>query len=126
MAEAYIFKGMYEDAITTLNKTIALSPDSTRMLADLGYTYAVSGRKDEARKILDKLHEQAKQLYVSPYETAVVYAGLGEKDAAFDDLQKALEDRPWDLLYLKVEPMFESLHADPRFEQLLRRLKFPS
>jgi len=126
MAEAYIFQGKYDDAVTKLNKTIALSPDTTRMLADLGYTYAVSGRPDEARKILARLHEQAKQLYVSPYETAVVYAGLGEKDQAFADLQRALEDRPWDLLYLKVEPMFESLHADPRFGQLLRRLKLPA
>jgi tetratricopeptide (TPR) repeat protein len=111
---------MYREAIAALDKAIALSGGSSRIIADLGYTYAVSGQRGEAQKMLDKLQELSKQSYISPYETSLVYIGLGEKDLAFEGLQRAYEDRPWELVYLKVEPMLDNLRSDARFAHLLR------
>jgi tetratricopeptide (TPR) repeat protein len=108
------------EAIAALDKAITLSGGSSRIIADLGYTYAISGQRGEAQKMLDKLQELSKQSYVSPYETSLVYIGLGEKDLAFEGLQRAYEDRPWELVYLKVEPMLDSLRSDARFAHLLR------
>ena len=64
----------------------------------------------------------SKQRYVSPYLIAIVYVGLGDKDQAFAWLDKAFQDRSSLLLWLKVEPQFDSLRDDPRFQDLLRRV----
>ena len=121
----YLAKGMYEEAITELKKAIALddSPGRWARTASLGHAYAVAGRKAEAQKILDDLKELAKQRYVSPYNFALIYMGLGDKDQAFVWLEKTIEERP-DILYdIKVGPRFDSLRSDPRFADLLRHMK---
>jgi TolB-like protein/DNA-binding winged helix-turn-helix (wHTH) protein len=118
----YLEKGMYEEAITEHKKAIALD-DSPRRTAWLGHAYAVAGRKAEAQKILDDLKELAKQRPVSPYEFALIYMGLGDKDQAFVSLEKNCEERPDILWDIQVGPRFDSLRSDPRFTDLLRRLK---
>jgi tetratricopeptide (TPR) repeat protein len=118
----YLEKGMYEEAITEHKKAIALD-DSPRRTAWLGHAYAVAGRKAEAQKILDDLKELAKQRPVSPYEFALIYMGLGDKDQAFVSLEKTCEERPDILWDIQVGPRFDSLRSDPRFTDLLRRLK---
>ena len=118
----YVEKGMYEEAITEHKKAIALD-DSPRRTALLGHAYAVAGRKAEAQKILDDLKELAKQRPVSPFDFALVYMGLGDKDQAFVWLEKTFEERPDILWDIKVGPRFDSLRSDPRFTDLLRRLK---
>ena len=82
-----------------------------------------AGKKAEALKILDDLKERAKQRPVSPYEFALIYLGLGDKDQAFVWLEKTIEERPDILWDIKVGPRFDSLRSDPRFTDLLRRLK---
>ena len=91
-------------------------------VAALGHAYSLSGERDKANKILDELREMSKQRYVSPYLIAIVYVGLGDKDQAFAWLDKAFQDRSSLLLWLKVEPQFDSLRDDPRFQDLLRRV----
>ncbi len=118
----YLEKGMYEEAITEHKKAIALD-DSPRRTAWLGHAYAVAGRKAEAQKILDDLKERAKQRPVSPYEFALIYIGLGDKDQAFVWLGKTIEERPEILWDIQVGPRFDSLRSDSRFTDLLRRLK---
>jgi TolB-like protein/DNA-binding winged helix-turn-helix (wHTH) protein/Tfp pilus assembly protein PilF len=118
----YLEKGMYEEAITEHKKAIALD-DSPRRTAWLGHAYAVAGRKAEAQKILDDLKELAKQRYVSPYDFALIYLGLGHKDQAFVWLEKTIEERPDILWDINVGPRFDSLRSDPRFADLLRRMK---
>ena len=95
------------------------------MRAALGRAYAVAGKRDEALKMLNELKERAKRSYVSPVGIAIIYVGLGEKEQAFSWLEKAYEDRSTWLIFLKVEPRFDPLRSDPRFQSLLRRMNFP-
>lgn len=111
-------------AIASFEHAAKLTERGTNVVASLGHAYAVSGKKDEARKILDELAARAKQRYVPSYQVALVYAGLGEKGKAFDALEKAFDERSTLLSYLKMDPRFDSLRPDPRFQAMLRRLNF--
>jgi hypothetical protein len=64
----------------------------------------VSGRRDEARRILDQLKELSKRRYVMPYHVATIYAALGDRDLAFAWLEKAYDARDDRLIFLKVDP----------------------
>jgi len=121
MAQAYQQQGMYADAISELQKVITLSQGSTGK-GMVGYVYAASGKKAQAQQVLDELKGQAKQGYVSAYDLALIYLGLGDKDQAFKWLQQAYEERNVLLVYLKVDPMFDSLRSDRRFQNLLQRI----
>jgi tetratricopeptide (TPR) repeat protein len=102
-----------------------LSGGNVRHIATLGHAYAVAGKRDEALKILDELQRPAAQKYVSPFFVALIYAGLGEKDQAFAWLEKAYQERHPYMILIKVEPVFQSLHSDPRFADLTRRIGLP-
>ena len=95
------------------------------MTAELGYAYAVFGKKDEARKILDELKELSEREYVSSYFLALIYTGLGEKDQALEWLEKAYQERAIYLIYVGKQPQFDALRSDPRFTDLLRRVGLP-
>jgi hypothetical protein len=82
--------------------------------------YAVSGRQCEARKILDLLKGLSRRRYVMPYHLANIYTALGDKDQAFAWLQKAYDERDDRLMFLKVDPFWDSLRSDPRFSNLVR------
>lgn len=120
---AYIQKGMYEKAISEIQKARILL-GRMDIVGALGYAYAVSGKRDEAQKLLDELHNLSKMQYVPPIAIAVVYTGLGEKDRAFEWLENAYEERSWHICMLKEEPLFDSLRPDPRSTGLLRRIGF--
>ena len=92
-------------------------------VAALGHTYAVAGKRSEARKILEELKEGSKRENVSPYYIAGMHAGLGEKEQAFEWLEKAYEEREIGLV--KVDPRLDPLRSDPRFQDFLRRMNFP-
>ena len=92
------------------------------MLGALGRAYAVSGKRDKAKKVLDELKERATRSYVPPYRIATVYNGLGEKDQAFEWLERAYEERSGSLVFLKVDPMFDNLRSDSRFTALLKKV----
>jgi serine/threonine-protein kinase len=121
---AYEQKGVHDEAISELQKAITASGGITVMTGALGHTYAVSDKKDKAQKILDELKKLSKRRYVSPYSIATIYIGLGEKDQAFEWLQKAYDDRSVWLIHLhvKVDPRLDSLRSDPRFTELLKKM----
>ena len=102
-------------------KAVTLSGGSALMKAALGHAYAAAGKRTEAERVLGELFESARQRYVSPYQIATVYAGLGENDRAFEYLDKAYEERSEWLVYLKGDPRLVRLHADPRFAEIARR-----
>ncbi|MDQ6652311.1 MAG: protein kinase [Acidobacteriota bacterium] len=125
LGQAYEQKKMYAEAIATFQKGMNEAERHPQLLASLGRAYALAGQPDKAQKALDELREMSKSRYVSPYLIAVVYAGLGDKDQAFAWLEQAYQDRSFFLIWLKVEPRFDSLRDDPRFQDLLRRVGFP-
>ena len=94
-------------------------------VAALGHAYALAGKRDEALKVLDELKELSKEKRVSPGDMALLYTGLGQREQALEWLEKAYEERCGDLAYLKVDPRFDSLRSDPRFQNLLRRIGLP-
>jgi serine/threonine protein kinase/Tfp pilus assembly protein PilF len=122
LAQNYTQKKMYQEAIIETQKSIDLSARMPDRLATLGHAYAVSGRGEEAEKIINELNELSKKRYISPYFTAVIYAGLGKKDQALEWLEKAYEDRSEPLVYLKSEPLFDLLRENPQFSDLMRRI----
>jgi serine/threonine protein kinase/TolB-like protein/Tfp pilus assembly protein PilF len=124
LGEAYSQKSMYGEATAEFKKARLLD-NTPRAIAFLGYSYAMLARRDQASKALDELREVSRLQYVSPYFVAVIYIALGEKDRAFEWLQKAYEERSESLVYLKVEPMLDPLRSDRRFQNLLRRMNFP-
>jgi len=123
--QAYEQKGQYDLAIVELRKAVDLSHGTPLMLSALANVYARSGNKTEAEKILSQMKVAAKRQYVSPYYIAIVYAGLGENEAALSWLEKALEDRSNGLVFLQVEPQLDALRSNPRFIALQKKLDFP-
>jgi tetratricopeptide (TPR) repeat protein len=83
----------------------------------------VAGKRGEAQKILESLKEASKQGYVSPFDFALIYMGLGDKDRAFEWLNKTFEENPYRISFIKVNLRFDSLRSDPRFADLLKRMK---
>jgi tetratricopeptide (TPR) repeat protein len=122
LGQSYEQQGAYKEAIAELQKAVSISHDSPSMLGSLGHAYGVAGRKTEADEILDHLMRLSKNLYVSPFYVSIVYAGLHENDKAMDWLEKAYEDRSNAIIFLKVDPDFDGLRSDPRFQALLHRL----
>ena len=109
-----------DEAVAAFQRAINLSPQSPRMHAALGRTLALSGKRSLAARSLQKLEAMATQRYVSPFEFAVVRLSLGQVDAGFRWLKKACEHRAFDVLALKVDPRFEELKDDARFDALAR------
>jgi TolB-like protein/Tfp pilus assembly protein PilF len=113
----------YDEAIAVFLSRKVPSADTNWSLA---YTYGVSGRKQEARRILDYLLRRSRERYVWPSIIAFTYIGLGEKDKAFEWLERGYGERDWWLLWLQVEPRYDPIRSDRRFPDLLQRMKFPS
>jgi tetratricopeptide (TPR) repeat protein len=119
----YAMKGMYPEAIVEYQKFSSLEGETTSEQIYLGYTYAVSGQREKALAILNKL--KTTREYVSPAELAILYTGLGNKDGAFQELERAYAAHDLQMQYLKVEPHYDSLRSDPRFRDLMRRVGLP-
>lgn len=120
---AYRQKGMYEKAISEFNEAQHLDQESWIPVALSAHTYAVWGKRDEARRRLDELKRTEKQKHVDPYNIGVIHAALGENDQAFEWFNKAFQARSEELLTLKVDPRVDGLKSDPRFKDLLRRMR---
>ena len=124
LGNIYTLKGQYDDAVAAYEKAMKLSERSSNLLAGLGNAHAVAGKKGEARAVLAEMHAMAKQKYVSPYDLAIVYAGLGEKDQAMQKLNQAFDGQSGWVIHLQVDPFLDQLRDDPRFKELIRRAGF--
>ena len=119
---SYAQKGMYKEAIAEFEKAIASSGGSPLMRAEYANTLALSGDTKKAQDELQSLVEISKQRYLSAYHIAAIYVGLKDNDRAFEWLEKAFQERADWMAFLKVDPRFDSLHSDPRFVDLQRRM----
>ncbi|HXI88718.1 MAG TPA: tetratricopeptide repeat protein, partial [Blastocatellia bacterium] len=124
LAEAYLAKGMYEEAVAEMQKVVASdsAPEDWTGYPILAYAYAVAGRRAEALKILGEQKRLSRKGYISPYNFAIIYTGLGDKDRAFEWLEKGVEQRTRLVSRLNSRPMFDSLRSDPRYAELLRAM----
>ena len=120
---AYAGKHQYADAIAALEKARSLdsNPD---IMGYLGYVYAASGNSEAAHKILAELARPAPNSYVSAGSLSCIYAGLNDKDKAFEWLEKAVRDEHSGAI-INVDPAFENLRADPRYKELRRSMNLP-
>jgi len=146
-------KKEYKVAIQEINRAVALSPNrraslienkqnqtneaetletslsmngNVRAIAALGYVYAVSGERRQALEQIELLQKLSQNRYVSPYYPAIIYAGLNEKNKAFDELEKAREKRFNALVFLQVEPIFADLQNETRFKRIVETLNSPT
>jgi serine/threonine protein kinase/Tfp pilus assembly protein PilF len=118
----YAQKLMFADAIEALLKAVEVSKREAYALGLLGMIYGRSGNIPEAEAILDELAERSKHTYVMPLASALVYIGLGEKDHAFEWLEKAGQDQNSLLWMIPAASYYDSLRSDPRFAALLQKM----
>lgn len=120
----YLMQERKDEALAEFQKGLAVAPNASDLIAVLGYTYSRAGNRDEARRYQRELNELAARTYVSPFSHVIIHAGLGEIDEVFKWLERALEARDSFLRSLKVDPLFDTVRADPRFALLIRRVGF--
>ena len=123
MAEEQL--GRSDEAIRELKATIQHGGPTSAYLAALGHVYATSGHRREALRLLDDLETRSKTRYISPLDIATVRLGLGDTDSALALLSRAVGVHDGGLVFLAVDPRYEPVHRDPRFQCLLRRIGFP-
>jgi Flp pilus assembly protein TadD len=113
---------MYREGIAQIERALVISPDNMMALSALGYADAAAGRRAEAERLLNQLAELSKRKYVPAGYRAIIYVGLGERDKAFEWLEKAYDERSIHTVgSLKVTALYDPLRSDPRFQDLLRR-----
>jgi TolB-like protein/Flp pilus assembly protein TadD/predicted Ser/Thr protein kinase len=124
LGQTYLAMGRMAEATSEFEKAKSLSPENVRVSSMLGLAYAKTGRREEARRLVDEMLSLSRKRYVSPALIAMIQIGLGEKDKAFDWLEKAYTDRSDWMIFLKTDPLFDPLRTDSRFRDLLRRVGF--
>jgi non-specific serine/threonine protein kinase len=118
MGWAYEQLGRYRESMSAMQKF----DDSSLRTSATAHLFAASGNRPAAGVLLSELLEKSKKKYVSAYDIAIVYTGLGETEPAFDWLNKAYEEESGFMPYLNLDPRFKPLHADMRYHELLRRM----
>jgi serine/threonine-protein kinase len=118
----YLQKGEYREAIAEFSKAKEVSRGNSEAISMLGYVWAVAGDAAKAHSTLDELKSPATPRYIPPFNIAVVYLGLGERDECFASLEKAYQDHDVRLSLLKVDPKWDAVRSDPRFISILKRI----
>lgn len=114
--------GRYEEAVRTLQRAVELSNRNSFAVSGLAHVQALQGKKEAARSAIEYLQALSLKRFSSPYNMAVVHAGLGEKREALDLLEQAFDDRDVWLVWMRVNPRFDVLRSERRFTELLKRI----
>ena len=122
LGEIYLKQGRNEAALAEVLKARPLV-NRPRQLARIGYVYAAAGQKDEAIRILDEIRGVTGERYDLQTYIGCIYAALGKKEQAFAWLEKGLDDREYAVVDLQVDPLFDALRSEPRFTDVLRRVR---
>ena len=125
LGTALVQKGMHEEAIAEMQKALDRGQQHPGVRGMLGYAYARAGKKAEAQKVLEELKGLSKGRFGFAFPIARIHAALGEKDQAFEWLQKACDERDSQVIWLKVDPSLENLRLDERFAQVLKGMGLP-
>ena len=121
LALVYEAKRMYAEAIQEFERAGKLYQDPT-MIGWSARVYALMGKREQALQIAEQLKRMAGERYVSPYMLAIIYTALGDKEQAYEWLNKVYEERSYYVIWLKVDPVFDGLRSDPRFIDFMRRV----
>ena len=124
LGRAYEQKGMYPEAITEFEQAGTALKDWPVIIAAAGHAYGQWGHKSDATAALRRMNELTNEEYVTPYGIALIFAGMNDKEHAIQWLQNAYEDRSHWLVWLNLDPRFDNVRTDPRFQELLQRMKF--
>ena len=117
---SYEKKNMTEDALGIYEKERVFAGDTPTTRAKFAHVLAAAGRADEARRVLSELLNSSQSEHITPYEIAVIYSLLNDKDAAFDNLQKAKDLHAVGFSFVRVDPLLDNLRSDPRFAELIK------
>jgi len=126
LARAYLQVGRLDASLAAATSAEATAPRWAVFIAQRGYTLGVMGRADEARAVRDEMERLLSQRFVTAYGVALICAGLGEKEQAFAWLDRAFAERSHWLVWLRLDPRWNTLRGDPRFGALLERMKYPA
>jgi TolB-like protein/Tfp pilus assembly protein PilF len=118
-----VLEGRYEEGLAEIRRALALSGNNAIILAGFGWSNAVAGKRSEAKSVLEELRERSRREYIRPYFSAKIYSALGENDRAFEWLEKAYREHDTSLVTVLNDEALTGLHRDPRFDQLLKRMK---
>lgn len=125
LGRAYEQKQMYQEAIAQLQRAVSLSGGSPVYLAALAHGYGAAGRPADAQRVLQDLQRLSKQTYVSPVDLAVAYLGLGQTNAALALLERGADERCPRIAFLGIDPHFDVLRSDKRFQGLIAKIGLP-
>ena len=112
----------YDQGLAQIEKAVTLEKNNPMALSALGWAYGIADREKEAQQILDCLTEMSRERYISGFLFAKIYAGLGDKDRAFEYLNKAYQQRAMSLALILTDETVENLRSDPRFMELLKKI----
>ena len=119
-----MLKREYEKAISVFEAEVVASIGWTNApLGYLGYTYASLGNRNKSLEMLDKLQQQQKRRIDATVSIAFIYTGLGETDEALTWLERAYEEHSLSYPHFIFDPIFDSLHSEPRFQALLKKMR---
>jgi Tfp pilus assembly protein PilF len=126
LAVVYLLKPTVGNAMAEFQRALTLDPSNPAYIAGLGRAYAAAGKRSEALKTLGDLQELSKRRHVNPTQAAHILTLIeGKRDETFEALERSYEDRSPYMYQLRVQPIFDPLRSDPRFQALLRRMNFP-
>ncbi len=117
--------GKFQESLAQLQKAARLSPGDLTVQGELGYVYARMGRTGDAEKIRKELVAESQRRYVSGCYVAMLYIGLGRKDEAIGWLERAYEQKDYQLSWMSVSPVYDPIRSDARFAALMRRADPP-
>ncbi len=129
LAWAYARKGMHSQAIAEYEKmgpqAYAVSAENQLIVSGLGWVYAIAGRRKDAVRVREDFNKLSAGAYVDPIWVAAIYAGLRDKDRAFEFLEKSYRQHSGSMAFLKPDPFWDDLRSDRRYGDLLRRMGLP-
>lgn len=123
LSKIYIGKKMYPEALAAATKARDLSGGLTETTAHIGYVLAISGKREQALEVLETLKKLSVDRYVPPYNIALIYNGLGEREETLAWLEKGYEQRDVRMTFLKVDPKWDVLRSNGQFISLVRRMR---
>ncbi len=122
LGQVFVLDSDYDEGISKIKRAYEISGDHAAVLAGLGWSYAVSGQKQKAQKILDYLMKRAETEYIPPFYSAKIHNGLGNKEQALDWLDRAYEEHDTSLVHIQTDETLDNLRSEPRFNALLEKM----